>query len=144
MNVQTMFEIQKRFNNTLIINTELDSYKLSARKNLQFQIHLGELANEKLRERGIEVVENQDIESRLKKPTGKTGVAFGLIESREGGRVKVINRDFEDNDEVKFKYFLGINKRDKFKTIIDSEIYYNQWYEFSPAEIGRASCRERV
>ena len=46
MNVQPMFEIQKRFNNTLSINTELDSYKLRARKNLLFQITLGELANE--------------------------------------------------------------------------------------------------
>lgn len=46
MNVQPMFEIQKKFNETLIINTELDSYKLRARKNLQFQIALGELANE--------------------------------------------------------------------------------------------------
>ena len=46
MNVQPMFEIQKKFNDTLSINTELDSYKLRARKNLQFQITLGELANE--------------------------------------------------------------------------------------------------
>ena len=46
MNVQPMFEIQKRFNNTLSINTELDSYKLRVRKNLLFQITLGELANE--------------------------------------------------------------------------------------------------
>lgn len=46
MNVQPMFEIQKKFNDTLSINTELDSYKLRARKNLQFQIALGELANE--------------------------------------------------------------------------------------------------
>lgn len=46
MNVQPMFEIQKRFNDTLAINSELDSYKLRARKNLQFQITLGELANE--------------------------------------------------------------------------------------------------
>lgn len=46
MNVQPMFEMQKRFNDTLAINSELDSYKLRARKNLQFQITLGELANE--------------------------------------------------------------------------------------------------
>ena len=46
MNVQQMFEMQKRFNDTLAINLELDSYKLRARKNLQFQITLGELANE--------------------------------------------------------------------------------------------------
>lgn len=46
MNIQPMFEIQKKFNDTLNINPELDSYKLRARKNLFFQITLGELANE--------------------------------------------------------------------------------------------------
>ena len=46
MNVQQIFEIQKTFNNSLNINTDLDSYKLHARKNLQFQIALGQLANE--------------------------------------------------------------------------------------------------
>ena len=48
MNVQSLFELQKGFNNTLNINTDLDSYKIKARKNLQFQIVLGALANETL------------------------------------------------------------------------------------------------
>lgn len=48
MNVQPLFELQKKFNNTLNINTDLDSYKIKTRKNLQFQIVLGALANETL------------------------------------------------------------------------------------------------
>ena len=46
MNVQQMFETQKRVNNNLNIDTDLNSYKLRARKNLLFQITLGELASE--------------------------------------------------------------------------------------------------
>lgn len=46
MNIQPMFEVQKRYNDTLAINTELNSYKLQARKHLEFEIILGDLANE--------------------------------------------------------------------------------------------------
>ncbi|NME84298.1 dUTP diphosphatase [Clostridium sp. SM-530-WT-3G] len=46
MDIQPMLEMQKRLNETLNINTELDSYKLTARKNLEFEIALGALANE--------------------------------------------------------------------------------------------------
>ncbi len=45
MNIQPLFEIQKKFNNKLSVNFELDSYKLHARKNLEFEIKLGDLAN---------------------------------------------------------------------------------------------------
>lgn len=46
MDIQPMLEMQKRFNKNLNINEELDSYKLRARKNLEFEINLGALANE--------------------------------------------------------------------------------------------------
>ncbi|OOM11019.1 dUTP diphosphatase [Clostridium saccharobutylicum] len=46
MNIQPMFEVQKRYNDTLAINDELSSYKLQARKHLEFEITLGSLANE--------------------------------------------------------------------------------------------------
>lgn len=46
MNIQSMFDIQKNFNDTLSINENLDSYKLRARKNLEFVINLSDLANE--------------------------------------------------------------------------------------------------
>lgn len=46
MNIQPMFEMQRKLNDKLIINSELASYKLQARKNLEFEIKLGDLANE--------------------------------------------------------------------------------------------------
>jgi len=46
MNIQPMLEMQKKLNENLSINLELDSYKLRTRKNLEFEINLGALANE--------------------------------------------------------------------------------------------------
>lgn len=63
----------------------------------------------------------------LEKPTGKTGVAFGLIESRGGGSIKVINR------ENKFKYFVGRQKRKNFKLVLDKNIKFNKWVKFIDA-----------
>ena len=67
----------------------------------------------------------------MTKPTGKTGVAFGLIESREGGDTLIIDHNVKN--EIKFKYYLGISKRKKFKTIITRENIYNQWIQFTDA-----------
>ncbi|MDM5356803.1 biotin/lipoyl-containing protein [Peribacillus sp. ACCC06369] len=74
-------------------------------------------------------VVNRDI---LTAPTGKTGVAFGLVQSRKGGSIKVIDRDLV-NGESKFKYFLGIGRKGKLKTVIDQEEDYNIWHLFIDA-----------
>ena len=68
----------------------------------------------------------------FEKPNGKTGVAFGLIESRAGGRILVVNKNEKDG-EIKFKFYLGINKRKKFKIIINKETPYNKWEKFIDA-----------
>ncbi len=65
------------------------------------------------------------------KITGKTGVAYGLIYSRKGGRIKVTNRDEKENvaNEINFKFYLGNNKKDKFNPIITPNSNYGK-YEF--------------
>ena len=65
------------------------------------------------------------------KITGKTGVAYGLIYSRKGGRIKVINRDEKENvaNEINFKFYLGNSKKDKFNPIITPNSNYGK-YEF--------------
>ncbi|HHX8502041.1 molecular chaperone DnaK [Vibrio alginolyticus] len=68
----------------------------------------------------------------VEKPTGKTGVAFGLIESRDGGSVKVVDHNIADED-VRFKYYLGESRKKKFKPLIDREMKLNQWYDFIDA-----------
>jgi len=73
-----------------------------------------------------------DNEGNFEKPSGKTGVAFGLIATRPGGRIKFIDRNVK-KDDIKFKFYLGINKRKKFRVVIDREIEYNKWVEFIDA-----------
>ena len=68
----------------------------------------------------------------VEKPTGKTGVAFGLIESREGGSVKVVDHNIA-NEDVRFKYYLGESRKKKFKPLIDREMKFNQWHDFIDA-----------
>lgn len=48
MNIQPLFKVQKKYNDNLPINEDLGSHKLQVRKNLEFEITLGNLANETL------------------------------------------------------------------------------------------------
>jgi len=69
------------------------------------------------------------------KPNGKTGVAFGLIETRPGGNgILVIDRNIK-KDNIKFKYYLGMNRRKRFSVIVDREVEYNKWIEFIDAGV---------
>lgn len=64
----------------------------------------------------------------IEKPTGKTGVAFGLIKGRLGGKIKMVTEKAV-NEEIKFNYFIGYEKKQKFSFITDRNIIYNKWYE---------------
>ena len=83
-----------------------------------------EEAYAKLQERGAEV----DRENKTK-PTGKTGVAYGIIASRSGGRVNIINRDEEgnENNEINFRYYIGYEGRKKFKPVLTPQTGYNNF-----------------
>ena len=73
-----------------------------------------------------------DNKDDFEKPNGKTGVAYGLIETRVGGSVLVIDKNIGEKD-IKFKYYLGMNRRKKFKLIVSREHPYNEWIEFIDA-----------
>ena len=68
-------------------------------------------------------------------PTGKTGVAYGLIYSRKGGRIKVTNRDEKENlaNEVNFKFYVGKNKRDLFNLVLSPNSKYEKFEYFGIA-----------
>ena len=69
--------------------------------------------------------------------TGKTGVAFGLIRCRRGGKdIKIINRNVDANDEMIFPYFLGDagNDGNTFTVIIGREVGYGAWTYFTFAD----------
>ncbi len=70
--------------------------------------------------KGMDVVEDE-----LSKPSGKTGVAFGLLDSK----VHVIQQLSEEG-KVAFKFYLGFEKRKQFKTVISPETAYEEWVEY--------------
>lgn len=78
-------------------------------------------------ERGV--YENGD----LTLPTGKTGVAFGLLDGRQGGRIQVLS-EREKQSEAAFSYYLGINRKRKFQVKISREEDYYKWIRFISAE----------
>ena len=55
-----------------------------------------------------------------------------MIDGRDGGQIKV-ESDCSHDKEAKFKYYLGIAKKNKFICKTDRNIEYNQWYEFVSA-----------
>lgn len=71
-------------------------------------------------------------EDKLESPTGKTGVAFGLIKCRKGGRIKVIDRNV-DECEIRPIYYLGYERKGKLEVVIDKSIKYNEWKLFVDA-----------
>jgi len=88
----------------------------------------------KARQAGIE---HEDY-SYITRPTGKTGVAFGLIEGRPGGRVKIVLPDLPTDQngeqvEIRFKYFIGFKKKQCFYVISDRSLPYGEWVELYDA-----------
>ena len=64
-------------------------------------------------------------------PTGKSGVAFGLLDCRRGGNdVLIIDKNFSD-DETKFYFHLGTSDgQGNFKTLIAREDNDGTWKKF--------------
>ncbi|MBQ4405054.1 MAG: hypothetical protein II857_11710 [Selenomonadaceae bacterium] len=85
-----------------------------------------EAAHEIQRARGVEV------RNDMTAPTGKTGVAFGLLLSRAGGNVQT-KHITPDSSKTPFAYYVGRNKKRKFKTVIDRVTKFDVWYPFIDA-----------
>lgn len=68
----------------------------------------------------------------LESPTGKTGVAWGLIEGRAGGRIEV-KEEISFENEAKFSFYLGIQKGKNFFTKMRRDEEYSKWIKFLPA-----------
>lgn len=68
----------------------------------------------------------------LMAPTGKTGVAFGMLMCRENSDIKV-ETERKKTEQIPFSYYIGISSRRCFKMIFDRSVEYNQWYIFKKA-----------
>ncbi len=86
-------------------------------------------AEEKLK--SLKVQTNAGL-AEYEKPTGKTGVAYGLIEGRGASRIKVVS-EIKSTDEAKFKYYMGYEKRGKFHVEIPKGVEYKKWNEIYDA-----------
>lgn len=81
------------------------------------------------RERGVRT--DNDVTA----PNGKTGVAYGLIAGRDGGKIKVIS-EIKADEQTKFRYNLGISKRGKFTIKLDrNKVDYGEWVRFIDAGV---------
>ena len=87
-------------------------------------------ADEKKKERGIEVTHNNDLSKEI---TCKTGVVFGLLDNRQGGKIQVFS-EVSAEDEAKFEFYIGYEKYEKFKPLIDRnnpDFNKGEWQEIS-------------
>ena len=87
-------------------------------------------ADEKKKERGIEVTHNNDLSKEI---TCKTGVVFGLLDNRQGGKIQVFS-EVSAEDEAKFEFYIGYEKYEKCKPLIDRnnpDFNKGEWQEIS-------------
>ncbi|MBR4152883.1 MAG: hypothetical protein IKT98_07980 [Selenomonadaceae bacterium] len=71
-----------------------------------------------------------------KQRTGKTGVAFGLLRCRRGGKDVKINNENETKIDINFPYFLGDagNDGNTFTVRIGQKVSYGEWVYFTVAD----------
>lgn len=66
-------------------------------------------------------------------PTGKTGVALGLLDLCDGGVIKVINRSApEAGGEAPFAHFVGRIQLQRFRPGLVQGAAYGRWVELGP------------
>ena len=74
----------------------------------------------------------EDKREPMKRPTGKSGVAYGLLKCRDGGNVRV-ETITPDGARVPFQYYIGRRKKGKFRLVIDRNAKLKTWYKFIDA-----------
>ena len=74
------------------------------------------------------------------RPTGKTGVAFGLLRCREGSAIRVVDitPEGKDKKQVPFQFYIGRARMGKFTIVIDKATKLGKWYKFIGAKLGAA------
>lgn len=105
-------------------------FGLTAEQMPKFKIYpaLGTQAAHKIQKaRGLEVNPND-----LAAPTGKTGVAFGLLKCSDSGNVQIVHVT-PDANKTPFQFYIGRNKKRKFKTVIDKNTKLGSWHAFIDA-----------
>ena len=63
------------------------------------------------------------------RPTGKTGVAFGLVMGRDGGDVLVVDRNRDEAQEIGFQFSVGFSRRKILNVVLDWRTEKESWQE---------------
>ena len=90
-------------------------------------------ADELQASRGVTVNKND-----FARPTGKTGVAFGLLRCRDGSAIRVvdISPEGKDKKQVPFQFYVGRARMGKFKIVLDKSTKLGKWCKFIGAKLG--------
>lgn len=122
--------------NNSISNITAPKSTPSAIENLTQSVGIGDLAQSvsdigDLAQNTAQMTNEDDDLASITKPNGKTGVAFGLLEGRPGGRIKVImpqSQDVtKDSSDIRFRFYIGYKKKNLFQVISDPSLPYNKW-----------------
>ena len=77
-------------------------------------------------------------ERRVNAPTGKTGVALGLLKLCPGSATLVVNHARQQaNGDAPFQHFVGRIRREKFHSSLHQGGAYQAWVELGPVGIDR-------
>lgn len=133
--LQSVFQEEMKRENEWISNLlEEEGQTLEDEKILELFYPLGtEESEEQLRQRA-----GGEEPQRVFRPSGKTGVAVGLLQCREGGKIKVINRQTVQGSErvreIPFRYWIGDGDDDEmFRKVLSRDSAYGQWEEYYDA-----------
>ena len=141
--------LMEKYNDFLNSNSKRNSnnsilYKLYPPLGTKFDIHsllnIFDTKDEKMRLSNILYGENLSISDSLDRVrTGKTGVVFGLLRSRRGGKdIRIINENITNENEITFPYYLGVEYDNHvFRTVIPKSISYDKWEPFEWADEDR-------
>ena len=80
-------------------------------------------ADAKMKERSIEPKEG------IEQPTGKTGVAFGLVMGREGGNIKVVDKNQDDTGHIAFRFYVGKQRKGVFVPVLTMASKQGKWHK---------------
>ena len=80
-------------------------------------------AIQKMKERNPD----KTIYSGIECPTGKTGVAFGLVMGREGSNYLVIDKNMDSEGRIAFRFYVGRSRKGKFKAVLNMASERGRW-----------------